>query len=153
LATDAKLFRRLQDDRSLVPPFIEEVIRLYPPAVITTRLAAVDTEIAGVPIPKGATIFVAWGSGNRDEEAFKSADEFRCPNPDGIEHLGFGHGPHFCVGNRLARTSLATSFNAFLDRYEKIELAVPEEELRYQPMINLRALVSLPIRCTKKVAA
>jgi cytochrome P450 len=153
LATDAELFAQLQQHPEQVGSFVEEVIRLYPPAVMTPRVAAEDTEIDGVAIPKGATVFLCWGSGNRDAEVFHDPDQFKCPNEAGKDHLGFGHGEHFCVGNRLARTTLATAFGAFLHRYAAIALAVPEQDLRYEPMINLRSLTSLPIRCTLKSAA
>ena len=147
LTTRPELFRQLQQHPELIGSFIEEVIRLHPPATLTTRRAAVDTEIDGVPIPKGATVFVCWGSANRDEEVFAEPQQFKCPNEAGKDHFGFGYGPHFCVGNRLARTTLTIAFNAFLGRYSAISLAVPEEALRYMPAINLRALLSLPIRC------
>lgn len=148
LSTHPQLFAQLQQHPEHVGSFIEEVIRLYPPANITSRIAAVDTDLAGVAIPAGATVFVAWGSGNRDPESFPDPERFKCPIDAGIEHLGFGHGQHFCVGNRLARTTLATAFTAFLERYSAISLAIPEDQLRYEPTINLRALVSLPIRCS-----
>ena len=147
LTTRPELFAQLQQHPDHVGSFIEEVIRLHPPAVMTPRVAAVDTVIDGVPIPKGATVFLCWGSGNRDESIFHDADQFKCPNQAGKDHLGFGHGEHFCVGNRLARATLATAFNAFLQRYRSITLEIPESELRYESAINLRALISLPIRC------
>ena len=150
LATDPARCAQLREHPEYVGSFVEEVIRLYPPAVMTPRVAAVDTEIDGIAIPKGATVFLCWGSANRDAEVFQDADQFKCPNEAGKDHYGFGHGAHFCVGNRLARTTLATSFNAFLHRYRSISLEVPESELRYEPAINLRALISLPIRCTLK---
>lgn len=147
LATNRALFGQLQQKREDIKPFIEEVIRLYSPATITPRIAAQDTTLTGVSIPKGATVFVSWGAANRDPEVFSEPDAFHCPNEHGAEHFGFGSGPHFCVGNRLARTTLAIAFGAFLDRYQSISLAVAEDQLRYMPAINLRALIGLPIRC------
>jgi cytochrome P450 len=149
LATDPSLLRQLQEHPEQVPAFIEEVIRVYSPANVTARLTTVDTELAGVAIPKGSTVFVCWGSANRDADAFAQPDTFQCPNTAvGAEHFAFGAGVHFCVGNRLARTTTAIAFNAIVSRYKSIELAVPESELRYMPSIHLRALVSLPLRCT-----
>ena len=150
MATRPELFRRLQENPDLVPAFVEETIRIYSPSNMSPRIAAVDTELGGVHIPQGSTLFVSWGSANRDSERFPHADEFRCPNEAGKEHYGFGAGQHFCVGSRLARMTLATSFREFLNRYAAIELAIPEDQLQFMPAINLRALVSLPIRCTLK---
>ena len=150
LATRPELFRQLKANPNEVPAFVEEVIRIYSPSNMSPRIAAVDTELGGVAIPNGSTLFVSWGSANRDEERFPKADEFKCPNEAGKEHYGFGAGQHFCVGVRLARMTLATAFKEFLSRYESISLAVPETELQFMPAINLRALLSLPIRCTLK---
>ncbi len=150
LATKPELFSQLQQHPEHVGSFIEETIRMFSPAVMTPRVAAVDTEIDGVSIPKGATVFLCWGSANRDEAFFNEPDQFRCPNESGKEHFGFGYGQHFCVGNRLARTTLSIAFAAFANRYGSISLMVPESELQYEPAINLRALVSLPIACVRK---
>jgi cytochrome P450 len=150
LTTLPQLFRQLQQHPEQIGSFVEEVIRLYPPATMTPRVTTEDTDVAGVKIPQGATIYLCWGSANRDEEVFADAAQFKCPNEAGKDHFGFGYGAHFCVGNRLARTTLSIAFSAFLTRYQSVLLNVPESELRYMPAINLRALLGLPIRCTLK---
>ena len=147
LATNPALCLQLRSNPEQIGSFTEEVIRMYSPANLTPRIAAADTELGGFTIPKGATVFLCWGAANRDPRAFPNPDSFECPRERGTEHYGFGAGPHFCVGNRLARTTTGIAFNAFLQRYQSIELAVPESELRYMPSANLRALESLPIRC------
>jgi cytochrome P450 len=150
LATDPAMYRQLKENPDQIGSFSEEVIRMYSPATLTPRIAAVDSELAGVKIPKGSTVFVCWGSANRDPDVFTNPDAFQCPRSNVMEHFGFGAGPHFCVGNRLARTTTGIAFNAFLQRYDSITLAVPESELHYMASANLRALLGLPIRCTLK---
>lgn len=152
LATRPDLFRQLQQHPEHLGSFIEETIRMYSPSNMSPRIAAVDTELGGITIPKGATLFLCWGSANRDPARFAHPDVFTCPNDAGKEHYGFGHGQHFCVGSRLARMTLSTAFSEFLNRYAAIELAIPEDQLQFMPAINLRALLSLPIRCTLKAA-
>ncbi len=150
MATQPELFRQLQQNPDQLPGFVEEVIRFYSPSNMSPRIAAQDTELDGVAIPKGSTLFVSWGSANRDDERFHHANQFTCPNEAGKEHYGFGAGQHFCVGSRLARSTLVISFREFLNRYSAIELTIPESELQFMPAINLRALLSLPIRCQLK---
>jgi cytochrome P450 len=150
LATNKTLYKQLQDNPDHITSFVEEVIRLYSPSVMSPRVAAQDTELAGVAIPKGATLFVSWGSANRDPEVFANPDEFKCPSENAKEHYGFGYGQHFCVGSRLARAQLTSALRMIVNRYSDVSLTVPESELRYTPTINLRALVSLPVRCTLK---
>lgn len=152
LAGSPELFQRMQQDRELVKAFIEEVVRMYSPANVTSRYTVRDTDIGGVAIPKDSSVFICWGSANRDESSFASPDQFMCPREGGAAHMGFGFGIHFCVGVRLARLQLAMTIDALLDRYERIELAVPKEQLQYLPAINLRAPMQMPIRCHRASA-
>lgn len=93
------------------PIAIEEVVRYATPVIHFRRTATQDTEIRGVPIPKGSKVVMWYESANRDEE--RIADPFtfditRSPN----EHLGFGAaGPHFCLGANLARRELSIIFD------------------------------------------
>jgi cytochrome P450 len=153
LAASPDLFKQLQADRELVKPFIEEVVRMYSPANVTSRYTMQDCEVGGVSIPKDSSVFICWGSANRDEQTFESPDQFLCPRDGGGAHLGFGFGIHFCVGVRLARLQLSMTIDQLLDRYERIELAIPKEQLQYLPAINLRALMQMPIRCHRAAVA
>lgn len=147
LATRPEVLRRLDANRELIRSFVDEVVRLYSPANVTSRFTIQDTTLGGVHIPKHSTVFICWGSGNRDEQLFPAADELRCPRENLSAHMGFGYGIHFCVGMRLAKAQLGLTIEALLDRYSEITLAVEPDELSYAPAINLRALTSLPIRC------
>jgi cytochrome P450 len=149
LATDRDLCARLRATRELIKPFIDEVVRLTSPANVTARYAVKDAEIGGVRIPKNSTVFLCWGSGNRDPAKFADPDRFECPRKGGGAHLGFGYGIHLCAGMRLAKAQISLTIEAMLDRYSDIRLAVPDSSLTYEPAINLRALTSLPIRCTR----
>lgn len=149
LATDKALYPRLREKPELIKAFVEEVIRLYSPANVTPRVAAQATEIGGVKIPANAPIFMCWGSGNRDPRRFAEPDTLQCSRDAAATHLGFGAGIHFCAGSRLARAQLTLTVEALVARYSDISLAVPESELQYAPAINLRALLALPVRCTR----
>jgi cytochrome P450 len=54
-------------DRRLVDQAIEEALRLEPPAVGIFRQALADTEIGGVAIPAGESLYVVIASANHDE--------------------------------------------------------------------------------------
>ncbi|MCV7383366.1 cytochrome P450 [Mycolicibacter longobardus] len=113
---------RLRQDMQLMPTAVEEIIRWVTPVKEFMRTATVDTEVRGVPIAKGESVYLSYVSANRDEDVF--ADPFvfdvgRDPN----KHLAFGHGVHFCVGSALARMEINSFFTALLPRLEDIELA------------------------------
>jgi len=98
-------WQRLVADPSLAPLAAEEVIRWVSPAVQVRRTALADTELAGQPIAAGDKVVAFLASANRDADVFTSPQEFdigRDPNP----HVGFGGGPHFCLGRHLAALEL-----------------------------------------------
>jgi cholest-4-en-3-one 26-monooxygenase len=98
-------WQRLVADPSLAPLAAEEIIRWVSPAVLVRRTALTDTELAGQPIAAGDKVVAFLASANRDEDVFTAPHQFdigRDPNP----HLGFGGGPHFCLGRHLAALEL-----------------------------------------------
>jgi cytochrome P450 family 142 subfamily A polypeptide 1 len=84
-------------------------------------------ELHGRTIEKGQKLLLLYQSANRDERVFDDPDTFditRSPN----DHIAFGFGAHFCLGNRLARLELATMFDRLLDRLPDLALATGDEE-------------------------
>lgn len=113
---------RLRDNLDLMPTAVEEMIRWTTPVKEFMRTAAEDTEVRGVPIAKGESVYLAYVSGNRDEEIFDEPFRFdvsRDPN----RHVSFGYGVHFCLGAALARMEMTSLFTELVPRLESIELA------------------------------
>jgi cytochrome P450 len=82
-------------------------------------------------------------SANRDEDVFEAPDEFRVErNP---LHLGFGLGPHFCLGANLARMEMRVAFEELLRRFPDMEYADGEG-----PVIAGSALVRSCVRMNLK---
>lgn len=113
---------KLRADPELMGTAVEEMIRWTTPVKEFMRTATADTSIRGVPIAKGESVYLAYASGNRDEEIFTDPFRFdvtRDPN----KHLSFGYGVHFCLGAALARMEMASLFTELLPRLASIELA------------------------------
>jgi len=112
------------DDR--INGAVEEFVRWASPVLQFARFATEDVEIAGQRISAGDKIGLFYCSANRDESVFPDPTAFdlsRSPNP----HLGFGGGgPHFCLGNRLAKTELRNLFRELLTRLGPIEFGEPD---------------------------
>jgi cytochrome P450 len=105
----------VRSDRSLIPQAIEEALRWEAPLLIITRVAARDTELAGVPIPAGSAVMPMLGAANRDETRYPDPDRFdifREREP----HISFGLGVHVCLGMHLARLEMGVAVNRLLDR-------------------------------------
>jgi cytochrome P450 len=111
----------VREDRSLLPQAIEEGIRWETPLLNFMREVSCDTELAGVALPKGATMMLSLGSANHDETRWddpESFDIFRERKP----HIGFGHGAHVCLGMHLARLESTKIFNALFDELPGLRL-------------------------------
>ncbi|WP_197382447.1 cytochrome P450 [Mycolicibacterium mengxianglii] len=133
---------RLRDDLSLMPTAVEEMIRWSTPVKEFMRTATADTEVRGVRIAEGESVYLTYVSGNRDEEIFDDPFRFdvgRDPN----RHVSFGYGVHFCLGAALARMEMNSLFTELLPRLESIELA-GEPELSATTFVG--GLKHLPIR-------
>ncbi|MDF2826237.1 MAG: cytochrome, partial [Mycobacterium sp.] len=133
---------RLRDDLALMPTAVEEMIRWSTPVKEFMRTATADTEVRGVKIAEGESVYLAYVSGNRDEEIFGDPFRFdvaRDPN----RHVAFGYGVHFCLGAALARMEMNSLFTELLPRIESIELA-GEPELSATTFVG--GLKHLPVR-------
>jgi cytochrome P450 len=133
----------LRSDVSLVPNAVDEVLRYLSPVQLTKRLAAEDTEIAGVEIPKDQTVTFLLGSANRDPGQFADPDAFDIRRA-GNKHLAFGLGPHFCLGAALARMEGAAALHTFATRFPDLEVVT--DQLSWQPNTTFCALSALPVR-------
>ncbi|MDT5245504.1 MAG: hypothetical protein QOD36_2880 [Mycobacterium sp.] len=137
---------RLRDNMDLMPTAVEEMIRWTTPVKEFMRTAAEDTTVRGVPIAKGESVYLAYVSGNRDEEVFDEPFRFdvsRDPN----KHVAFGYGVHFCLGAALARMEMNSLYSELIPRLESIELA-GEPELAATTFVG--GLKHLPIRYSLK---
>jgi cytochrome P450 len=138
--------KRLKQDLSLMPTAVEEMIRWTTPVKEFMRTATADTTVRGVDIAEGESVYLAYVSGNRDEEVFDDPFRFdvgRDPN----RHLAFGYGVHFCLGAALARMEMSSLYTELLPRLESVELA-GEPELSATTFVG--GLKRLPIRYSLK---
>lgn len=108
------LLDRVRADRSLVPKVIAEGMRWETASQFLARQATVDVEFRGVKIPAGAALSLASGSANRDEEVFENPDEFDIDRPQKV-NLGFGAGPHLCLGMQIAKSEMEAMLHCLLD--------------------------------------
>ena len=108
---------RIESDPERWPGAMEELVRLHSPVLGTKPVRPLeDLEIAGIPIKRGSMIMPLLGAANRDPAVFDDPlrfDEMRSPNP----HLGFGFGPHFCLGKQLALMEARVALRRLFERF------------------------------------
>jgi cytochrome P450 len=137
----------LRDDSSLMPGAVEELMRWCGPQLLTIpRSTLQDVEIGGVLIRQGEPVTAAIVSANRDPRAFADPDRLhisRVAGPSG--HLGFAHGPHFCLGASLARVQTEVALTALLRRFPGLALASFPRDVGRVPDPGTWRLASLPV--------
>ncbi|MFV2178547.1 cytochrome P450 [Actinomadura sp. LOL_016] len=138
--------RRLIDDPGRIPVAVEEMLRWVSPIKNMNRTALRDVELGGQRIREGDKLLLLYPSANRDAEVFDDPDRFdagRTPN----DHIAFGNGPHFCLGNSLARLELKVMFERLLARLPDIEL-VDDAEPASRPANFVSGYESLKVTFT-----
>ncbi|QDU92585.1 cytochrome P450 family protein [Lignipirellula cremea] len=137
---------RLLHDWSLAESAVNETLRYVSSIQFTKpRYVRQDAEKYGVSLKRGEMVFALLGSANVDPAQFEEPETFdigRQPN----RHLGFGGGIHVCLGFKLATAETAIALESLFTRFPDLELAVPEEELRWLKRMGTRGFLELPLR-------
>ncbi|MEE1754598.1 cytochrome P450 [Streptomyces sp. SP18CS02] len=137
--------QRLRDDPALSVPIVEELLRFEPPVqLLPQRTTLTDIEVAGVTIPKGASLWLMLAAGNRDPLRFEDPDRFD-PDRKDIQHLGLGSGIHSCFGAPLARLEAQVALGELARRLVNPRLL--EDPPPYRQNAVLRGPRHLPIAC------
>jgi cytochrome P450 len=137
----------LLGDLGQLPAAIDELIRFTAPVPHATfRVTAEPATIGGVGIPAHEQVLVCLSSANRDPGRFPAPDTLDIGR-NNASHLGFGHGPHYCLGAPLARLEARVAFETLLGRHPNLRLAVDRDVLAWAhgDGLVLRGLVSLPV--------
>ena len=105
-----------------LPGAIEEMLRWTSPVKNMCRTLMADTEFHGTELRKDEKIMLMFESANFDEAVFGDPENFRIDrNPN--NHMAFGFGSHFCLGNQLARLELSMMTKRVLERLPDLRLA------------------------------
>lgn len=152
LAEDQALQQQLREDRSLIAPFLEEVLRLEGSTKATFRIAARDTRIGDMAIPAGKRVVISLSAANRDPRKWDDPTAFRIGRPKIKEHLAFGRGAHTCAGAPLARVEVAVLLDRFLEHTRSITLddahhgPAGARTIRYEASYIIRGLADLHVK-------
>jgi cytochrome P450 len=135
------LWQQITADPALAAAAVEETLRFDGPGQGLLRVATTDVTIDGTTIPAGASVLPLIASANRDPRYWDDPDEFRLDRKPN-EHIAFGSGIHFCIGNALARIEGRAAIEMLARRLP--HLASAGEPTRIASPV-LRGLRSLPV--------
>ncbi|HUQ55740.1 cytochrome P450 [Lentzea sp.] len=120
---------------------VDEVLRFDPPVLLTGRMCARDTTVAGVPVRRGQLVTTVLAGANRDPSVFENPAAFDVTRPNARDHVSFGAGRHYCLGAQLARMEGEIGLRTIFERFPDLRLL---PGARRRPTRILRGFESLP---------
>ncbi|TGD73406.1 cytochrome P450 [Mangrovimicrobium sediminis] len=155
LGEDPELQAQLRADRSLIPKFIEEVLRLQSPVKGDYRLVTKTTKIGDLEVKAGTTVMLLLAAMNRDPAVFEDPHSIRLDRTNAGEQVAFGRGVHACAGSPLARGEAKVSLERLFDRLADIRIneaahgPAGQRRFEYEPTYTLRGLKELHLDFTR----
>lgn len=123
------------------PNAADELARMVSPAQMISRVAAAPIEVAGQTIEPGSAILLGLAAANRDPQVFADPDRLDLARTE-TGQLGFGFGPHVCLGAPLARMQIRLGLTALFDRFPELVAQAPPQR---EPSAVLTSYRSYPL--------
>ncbi|MEU7582438.1 cytochrome P450 [Streptomyces sp. NPDC041068] len=144
-----RLQKAIQEgDTALLETGVEELLRFDGPVELATwRFATEPLSIGGQDIAAGDPVLVVLAAADRDPARFDDPDTLDLSRRDN-QHLGYGHGIHYCLGAPLARLEGQTALATLLRRLPDLQLAADPADLRWRGGLIMRGLRTLPVEFT-----
>ena len=144
LLTHPAELQKVRDDPALVKAAVEESIRYDGAVGLARRVAAGEVEVGGTVIRRGDLVYLSVAAANRDPAVFPDPDRFDVTRA-GAKHIGFGAGPHVCIGQGLARRELELGVGSLVRRFPALRLAESTPPRRRCETLVFRGFHSLPV--------
>lgn len=141
LAQHPEQWQQLREQPELIPAAVVEAVRLASPIRGFTRKLAQDTEIGGTPLRAGDRVVLLYGAANLDERQFPEPERFDLHRPKGA-HLGWGNGPHTCVGIHLAKLEMRTLLRAMAPRVQQVHVEGEPRRLRNNTLQGIASMTA-----------
>jgi cytochrome P450 len=142
--SDQEFHAEIRADRSLIPNFIEETLRLESPVRFVVRRCPQGAHLGTAELGPDSTVLVSLEAANHDPEVWAKPDEFDVHRSDAKEHLAFGAGRHICPGAFLARIEAELVLETYLDLIESTKLVEGVDYIP-NPVYWARGPVTLPV--------
>jgi cytochrome P450 len=132
----------LRENPEIIRTSVEELLRYESPIQYTARIVKDEVEICGMKLRRGQTILCMLGAANRDAHQFKEPDRLNLRRVNN-QHLAFGAGAHFCIGNQLARLEAQAAILRMVQRFPRMRLT--KERPQWAANFGFRGLETLPV--------
>ncbi|MFK5980517.1 MAG: cytochrome P450 [Rhizobiaceae bacterium] len=136
---------RLNDDESLWPGAVEELLRLESPNQLGNRIATEEFEIDGHVFPAGTQITLCIGAANRDPEIFDQPDTFLLDRGR-MAHFAFAGGAHLCAGLTVARIEARVALSKIFQKFPNLHI---DGKIKRSQRARFRGFDTLPMLASK----
>ncbi|GGC08285.1 hypothetical protein GCM10011494_28680 [Novosphingobium endophyticum] len=145
LMTHRHFWDACREDRSLVEAAVEESLRWRCTDPMMPRLCVEDYEVEGVTVPAGTRVFLCFGAANHDPDVYERPTEYDIFRKKSAANMGFGFGPHRCLGIEVARQEMIVAINGLLDRFPDMSYDPARPRPEYRGLEH-RGMTSVPVR-------
>lgn len=137
-------WQQLIDEPKKIPAAVDEVLRYSGSIVGWRRKATRDAEVGGQKIAEGDGLLLLMGSANRDDARFDNGGDFDISRPNAREHLSFGYGIHYCLGNMLAKLQAKICLEEATRLIPSLRLA-DDADIDFRENLSFRVPTSVPV--------
>jgi|GEM_PF-1157817 len=141
LLTNPSQLLLLRQEPERISDVLDEALRFAGPVQMLVRNVKADFSIEDNLFKAGDRLTIVLAAANRDPREFENPEEFQIDRPN-KKHLAFGHGPHYCVGNHLAKLQAQSAIAGIVKKFPDLHLSSMPE---YHPSIGIRGLLALPL--------
>ncbi len=144
LLTHPEQLEAVRADRSLMERAVDEGARWNPTDPVFSRLVSQDHELGGVHLPAGGVLEICLAAANRDPARWDNPDAYdlhRRPQA----HLGFGVGPHQCLGMNVGKAEIMSAVGAMLDAFPNLRLDPDEPAPFLTGGLEQRGMSAIPV--------
>ena len=145
LLTNYHFWEACREDRKLLEPAIDEGARWCPTDPTFPRLVQQDVDVEGVSIPAGSRVDLCLGAANRDPARWQNPDVYDIFRPKQY-HLGFGLGPHQCLGMNVAKQEMITAISGLMDRFPNMRFDPAASQPQLVGGLEQRGMSAVPVR-------
>ena len=138
------IWREIRQDASLIPLFIEEMLRFDPATHVLLRKTTCPAVVAEIEIPECSLVCLMIGSANRDESVFADPEQFNMFRKGEAPSIAFGFGAHACVGLALAKLEMKVALEVITCQFKSLSCP-PDQELQWISSITTHGLSQLPV--------
>lgn len=146
LLNNLDILQAVRAKPELLPNALEEFQRIDPAVTFIFRVAIANEVINGQQINAGEIAFISNHCANRDLDEAEAPNRIRIDR-QGIRHLAYGHGAHYCIGARLARLQMRELFTSMLDCFPNLQLSADSPPERNHYSLSFSGFKTLPIVC------